>query len=265
VPIVVCVLLGILLGVWHNRAAARERPDVVTSTVRTITAPVVRATGGVGAWFSRQFGWLLHGKSMDTENRRLKEEVARLREENARLREAEITAARLKQQLGFENASPGRKVAAEVISLRPDPRFNTIVMSRGSRDGVHVKSVVVSPTGLVGQVTDVAPTSASVLLLSHQAAAVGAMVQRPESRAAGICKGDGGNLLNLSYLTSDADVKPGDVIVSSGKGGTKGVFPKGVPIGTVTKVVPDASGATKFVTVKPAVNFDRLEEVYVLQ
>lgn len=259
-----CIALGIAIGIWHNRQVARGRSDIVTATVRTVTAPFVSALDGTSRWFSGQFGWLLHGRSPAAENRRLRDENGRLREANARLMEAEITAQRLRAHLGFESRPPPNKIAADIVSLRPNANFETMVINRGTRDGVRVNSVVVSPKGVVGHVSGVAPTTADVLLITDSMSAVGSMVQRPESRAQGVCRGNGSPVLTMAYVDGAADVKAGDVIISSGMGGSNGVFPKGLPVGTVARVSNDASGSTKRVTVKPAVDMDRLEEVYVL-
>jgi rod shape-determining protein MreC len=263
--IILCVLAGVALGVWHSRAAARERSDPLTSAVRTVTVPLVRAVAGTTRWANRQIGWLFHGRTLADENRRLRQEVAGLQEEVARLREAEITSERLRAQLGFGLRPPGAKLAADVVTLRPSPHFETMVVSRGTADGVHVGTVVVAPAGLVGHVYDVAPSSAAVLLLTDGNAAVGARVQRAQSRATGVCKGSGGPSLSMAYLDRDADVRVGDTIVSSGLGGEKAVFPKGLVIGTVTSVADDPTGSTRRVAIKPAVSFSRLEEVYLLR
>lgn len=69
----------------------------------------------------------------------------------------------------------------------------------------------------------------------------------------------------MAYLDRHADVRLGDTIVTSGLGGKGGVYPKGVRIGTVTRVADDESGATRQVTVRPLVDFGRLEEVYVVR
>ena len=262
--VLLCTALGIAIGLWHNRQVARGRSDFVTATVRTVTSPFVSLLNATGRWFGGQFGWLGRGRSLDAENHRLREENARLREANAGLAEADITAQRLRTQLGFESTPPTNKIPADIVSFKPNPDFETMVIGRGSRDNVQVKSVVVSPMGVVGQVYHVAPTTADVLLLTDSAAAIGAMIQRPESRDRGVCKGNGGPLLSMAYVDGAADIRPGDTVISSGMGGAAGVFPKGLPIGTVTSVSNDASGSTKRVTVRPAVDFGRIEEVYVL-
>ena len=263
--ILICVTLGVMLGVWRNQAMARGHSDGVTAAVRTATMPLTKGVSDVGDWFSRQVRGLLHWRSLEAENRRLREENARLREENAHLREADITAQRLRAQLGFPASRPPEKLAADVVALRPNPNFNTMIIARGTRDGVKLRSVVVAPEGVVGYVYDAAPTSSIVLLLTDSNAAIGAMVQRPSSRAVGICKGNDTDLLQMTYLEPAADVQEGDRIISSGKGGELGIFPKGLVIGTVAAVANSPSGALRSVLVRPAVNFNRLEEVYVLK
>lgn len=264
-PVLICVLVGTAIGVWHNRQTARGRTDFVTSSVRAVTTPVISVVGGIGDWLGGQFGWLFRGRSLAAENRALREENDRLKQDNARLTEADISASRLRAQLGFPFQIPAKRLAADIVERQLHPHSDDFTIHRGTRDGLLRGAPVVVPAGLVGQVYDAGDTTSVVVMVTDTLSGVGAMVQRPESRAVGVCKGDGTGSLSLQYLARDADVKVGDTIISSGLGGTTGIFPKGIPIGVVTRVVNDTSGATKQVTVRPSVRFDRLEEVYVLQ
>lgn len=264
-PVLVCIIIGVSLGILHNRATQRGKSDPVVSVIRTVTRPFVGAAVGTERWFSRQVGWLFHGRTLARDNRLLIQQNQSLREEVARLQEADIDAARLRKQLGFQALTPHGKIAADIISMHPNPNFETMVISRGSRDGIKQDSVVVSPLGLIGHIYDVAPTSSSVLLLTDSNSAVGAMVQRSQSRSTGVCKGNGSGVLSMAYLPRDADVLVGDQIVSSGLGGKMGIYPKGLVIGVVSNVTADPSGAGRRVYVRPSVDFDRLEEVYILQ
>lgn len=262
----ICLGLCGALGAWHNWAVARGQNDIVTASVRTVLSPFVGSASGISRWFSRQFGWLTQGRSLATENERLREQVAALTEENARLHESEVEAGRLREQLGFTPPAPYRRLAASVLSFKPNANLETMVIGRGSRDNVTPNSVVVALNGaVIGHVIDVAPTSSVVLLLTDPVARIGAMVQRPASRAVGVCLGSGGGMLSLAYLDQSADIKEGDTIISSGMGREKGVFPKGLVIGKVAQVGESGNGgATRIVSVKPAVNLNRMEEVYVL-
>ena len=255
------LILGALAGVWHNRTMASGKPDVVVVLFRTILAPPANALGSFSRWCSVQTGWLFHGRTLAKDNRDLHTRIAQLEGDNTRLREAEIDLDRMRHDLGFIQSLHSLPLAADVLWRRPDPKFDTITISRGSRDGIHVNSVVVTRNGLVGRVTELTPTTCSVLMLTDQNSGAGARVQRAESRATGVCKGDNSHLLTVLYLPNDADIKIGDQLVTSGLGG---VFPAGIALGTVTEVKEDEGSLLKRAKVKPAVDFDKLEEVYIL-
>src|SRR5579871_1397745 len=255
------VVLGTLIGVWHNNRNDRGAQDYVEGGVRGVVAPPANALGRVSHWFGAQTYWLFHGHAVAEENQKLKERVAELEGENAALREMQINYDRLRDDLSFVRQDGAPKIAADVITRRADPKFDTLLISRGSRDGVKPNSVVVTRNGLVGRVFLVTPGTASVLMLTDQKSGVGARVQRPESRAVGVCEGDNSAVLMLLGLSGEADIKKDDIIVTSGLGG---IYPKGLVIGTVLEVKEDEGNVGKVVRVKPRVDFDHLEEVYVL-
>jgi rod shape-determining protein MreC len=255
------LLLGTLAGVWHNRRNDQGQSDFVVGAVRGTIAPPANLLGRVSHWFGDQMGWMLHGYGLAAENRYLKARVDALEQENASLREARVDYERLRADLGFVPHAGTLLLAADVIARRADPKFDTIVISRGSRDGLHPNSVVVTRNGLVGHVFEVTPGTASVLLLTDQHSGVGARVQRGDSRATGICEGDYSPLLSMIALPNDANIKIGDGIVTSGLGG---VYPPGLVVGTITEIKADEGNVGKTVLVHPGVDFDRLEEVYVV-
>ncbi len=263
--VVVCIVLAVGAGIWHNRATARGASDPVTGAVRTVTAPIVRALAGAGNWIGGQIGWIFTGRATASENRLLRQRVEELAGENAKLREEAAAASRLRTHLGFVDPPPAKRIAADVLSVYPSPNVASLIISRGSRDGVHIGSVAVAPQGLVGHVTSVALTTSVVILLPDADSAVGALVQRSDSRAIGVCKGSAEGALLLSYLDRNTVISVGDAVVSSGQAGNRGIFPKGIAIGTVESVSPAGPSSTLRVVVKPAVDFGRLEEVYILR
>lgn len=261
----VFLLSGTVAGVWHNRATETGRTDPVSAVMREAIAPPTHLVGGLSRWISQQTGWLFHGHAVSEENRRLRDQVAALQAENARLQEAQINYDRLRGDLGFVQANRGQLLATDVLWRRPDPKFDTLVIGAGTRSGVHVRSVVVTRGGLVGQVYEVTPNTASVVMItdgSQNSPGVGARIQRATSRAVGVCKGDLSSTVSLLYLKNDDDVKKGDVVVTSGMGG---VFPPGLLIGSVEDVRADEGNLSKRAHIRPTVDFDRLEEVYVLK
>ena len=152
-------------------------------------------------------------------------------------------------------------LAADVVALRPDAKYDTFIISRGSNDGVTVASVVVTRDGLVGRVIEVEPGTSVVLMLTDQKSGVGGRIQRPESRAVAVCEGDNSKTLTMVALPSGSDVKVGDTVVTSGLGG---VYPAGILIGAVCEVSLDPSTGSKSVRVQPHVAYDTLEQVYVV-
>lgn len=256
------LMLGTLAGVWHNRKTDRGQPDMVVGAVRGAVAPPANALHQFNRWFGEQTGWIGRGRALAEENTRLRQRVAELETENTRLQEADIKLEQLKDDLSFVRGAKNPPLPAHIIAYRPDPKFDTLLINRGERDGIHVHNVIVTRSGIVGQVSEVTQTTATVLMLTDQNSGVGARVQRAKSRALGICKGDNSKFVTLTNLPPDADINPGDRIVTSGIGG---VFPSGLLVGTVEKVTRDAENVNKTAQVRPAMDFDRIEEVYVLR
>jgi rod shape-determining protein MreC len=189
----------------------------------------------------------------------LRDRVATLEGENNQLKEAQIDLDRLRADLGFAGTAKHRYIAADIIAMKPDPKFDTMVIGRSGGDGVKSSSVVVNRDGVVGRVFEVDPGSAAVLMLTDQKSGVGARIQR--SRAIGICEGDNSPTLSMLGLPNTADVRVGDAVVTSGLGG---VYPGGLLLGSVSEVLRDAANGGMVVRVKPQVAFDRLEEVYII-
>jgi rod shape-determining protein MreC len=261
---VLCVAVGVALGSWHGICAARGRPEPVTGAVRAVTAPLAGLVSSVWNWFADQGRWVFRGRELDEENRDLRAQVAVLTEERNRLRESDAKLRRLEPQLGFARDGRRSKIAAAVRAIRPEPSFDTVVLGVGARRGVKRGAVVVVPEGVVGHVYDVGPTTSAVLLITDSSSSIGALVQRPESRAIGVCRGRGDGLLSMAYLSREADVRVGDQIVSSGLGGPAGVYPKGLVIGTVVRVDDDRAMSARIALVRPTVSVGSMEEVYVL-
>lgn len=256
------VVLSVTLGTCHNRAVDRGHADTPSTFARELTAPPTGMLGRVSQWFGSQSEWIFRGRSLAGENHRLATRLAELEGENAALKEKSARYDQLRDDLGFVRQAQSTLLPADILSRRIDFKFETLLVARGESDGVKVGNTVMTRNGLVGRVTEVTGGTASVLLITDQKSGVGARVQRPESRALGVCKGTNSSVLNLTYLDNAADIRIGDEIVTSGNGK---VFPGGLRIGTVLEVKPDPGSAVKVARIRPIVNFDRLEEVYIVK
>ncbi|HEX4024897.1 MAG TPA: rod shape-determining protein MreC [Steroidobacteraceae bacterium] len=150
---------------------------------------------------------------------------------------------------------------AQIIAVETDPLRQRIVIDKGAHDGVLANQAVVDGNGILGQVARVGPWSAEVILVTDPEHAIPVQVTRNSLRSVALGGGSGGELL-LPYLASNADVKPGDLLVSSGLGG---VFPAGFPVARIVGVRPDGSQQSSQVRARPLADVTRDREVILLQ
>ena len=193
------------------------------------------------------------------ECKKLKKQLACAVEKNNRLRELELSNLRLRKILKFRKTLNNRIVAAEVIGRDPAFWFKTIMIDKGSTDGLEKWLPVVVPEGIVGQIIEVSLNSSKVLLIIDQNSAVDVLVQK--IRARGIIKGESHGRCRLKYVLRKYDVNVDDIVISTG---LDGVFPKGLRVGRVASISRQSYGIFQEVTVIPYVDFERLEEILVM-
>jgi rod shape-determining protein MreC len=171
-------------------------------------------------------------------------------------------AERLQAMLDLKPFVAAPTLAAEVIAGYANPGILTVTIDKGSADGVQENMAVIASTGVVGRV--IGPLAAHAarvqLLIDHNGpAAAGAVTER--TRAGGMVVGrDANPPLRMDLVSNLADVKPGDVVVTSG---ADGIYPRGFTIGRVQTVEP-GEGLSLAITVSPAADFRALEEVLVV-
>ncbi|MEJ2691236.1 MAG: rod shape-determining protein MreC, partial [Deltaproteobacteria bacterium] len=192
------------------------------------------------------------------ENALLHKEINRLKELNQSYREAAATNIRLQKLLQMKESLPIPSISADIIGKDSSIWTHTLIINRGSQDGLKIGMPVVDADGVVGQVVDTSPHYAKVLLAIDPNSAIDVLVQR--SRMQGILKGNGDGF-ELKYVQKNVDVKEGDKAVTSGFGD---LFPKGLVAGVVSEVVKSKRGMFQKITVTPAVDFQKLETVLVL-
>ena len=253
----IAVMLGhiILISAQVNSRAGVPLLEVVTfGTFAEVQRAASTVTGGVRtAWKG-----YVNLRGVRAENEQLKKQLADLQVQFQQERAAAEHAHQLEALLGFPRQVGVQTIAAGVIGAGASPDFRTMTVDRGSSAGLKANMAVISPSGVVGRVVTVASRAAKVQLLVDRNAGAGALVER--SRAQGVVLGSGEDLLRMDYVSGIADVKPGDTIVASG---IDGIYPKGFLIGKVESVDRGA-GIFKVIRVRPAVDFNRLEEVLVV-
>jgi len=197
----------------------------------------------------------------------LRNEVAQLRESQRQLQLANMHMQLLEnentQLRNLRERIPPlvrRFMLAEVISVEASVVRQRVIINRGMRDGVHLNQAVVDGNGIVGQVSSVGPWSAEVILITDPQHALPVQVQRNQLRTIAVGSGDADEIL-LKFLAVNADVKSGDVLLSSGLGG---VYPAGYPVGTVVGVTREANQLLAQVRATPAARVDRVRELMLL-
>lgn len=198
------------------------------------------------------------------QNKMLRSEVEQLRQRDVNVNEIMAENTRLTNILNYKNAVKQFDTAvAKIISYDSSNLTNSITINLGAKDGMQKNMPIITPQGLVGTIVAVYEHSAKVQLILDPRSAVGAIIQRPESRVIGIMQGSVGvqTLAKMVNIPRDADVVVGDNVLTSGYGG---LYPKGIVIGEVVEVTNEAGGLLKYATVKTAVDFYRIEEVLVI-
>ncbi len=196
---------------------------------------------------------------LEDENRRLRKQNADLTEQLNRYREGSLEAMRLQKLLELREGFPQRAVAARVIDRNRSSLFKTLLINKGTADGLRVGLAVLSDQGVVGRIIEISWHASRVLLLIDGNSNIDGLIQR--SRAQGILQGAGSAGCSLKYISRAEEVLAGDVVISSG---LSGVFPKGLLLGVVTGASRKEGGLFQKIDVAPAVDFEKLEEVLAL-
>jgi len=192
------------------------------------------------------------------ENEQLRLELAKVREQLDEYSAAYSRNRFLETALEFKQQNSFPKRMARVVGKDPSFWFQTLIVDRGENDGVVTGMVARTSQGVVGQVVQVSDNYSKILLANAPSSAIDAIVQN--SRVRGILKGAGEQGYILHYVLKNAEVKVGDKIVTAGIGG---VFPSGITLGTVSKVQAKRRGMFLNIKVEPAVDFARLEFLYI--
>jgi len=196
---------------------------------------------------------------LEDENRRLRHENAVLSGQLNQYREGYLEGIRLRKLLNLKEGFKDRAVAARVIDNDRTTLFKTVLINKGTADGLRVGLPVVTDRGVVGRIIETSWHASRILLMIDENSNIDALIQR--SRTQGILQGAGPAGCNLKYISKVEDVQAGDVILSSG---LAGVFPKGLLLGVVTGASRREGGLFQKIDVLPAVDFGRLEEVLAL-
>jgi rod shape-determining protein MreC len=236
-----------------NPGLARRAVLEIIAPVQSVLVASVRAVRNAWADY-------LHLVGLREENRELNKKIDDLTAQLAEYRESYLEAQRLQALLDLRKERKTPSVAARVVDQSQTALFKTILLNKGSSSGIRSGQPVLSARGVVGRVIEVSPHVSKVLLLVDEKSNIDALIQR--TRGEGILQGNGSGGGRLKYMSNLEDVQAGDLVLTSG---LSGLYPKGLPIGTVTAVDKKTDSLFQRIEVAPAVDFSRLEEVLVLE
>lgn len=246
----------ILISTQVNTRTGRSAFDAVVFGVFGEAQRLVASlSGGVSSLWARYVAL----RGVREENAALRAQLSTIEIRLQEQRALALRAERLQALLDLRQTLGQRTVAAQIIAGDATAYFRTVTIDRGTNDGVATDAAVISPRGVVGRVVGhPAARAARVQLLVDRNAGIGAVIER--SRAGGVVVGDEGQMLRMEYVSNLADVRPGDLVVSSG---LDGIYPKGFVIGEVVSAERGA-GLYHAIRLRPAVDFSTIEEVLVL-
>ena len=247
------VALMILDHRGHHLEKIRAGLNVLAYPIQLIAAAPAYVGGGIADFFTTRGTLRQDNEKLLAERRVLNAKVQQfdaLEEENARLR----------RMLGSAAQVADKAIAAELIEVSSEPFTRKIVVAKGSRDGVYVGQSVIDAHGIMGQVTQVASQVSRVTLITDAGHAIPVLDNRSGLRMLVFGTGDP-DTLKIPYLTSASDIKEGDLLVSSGMGGT---FPPGYPVAQVSRIVNDPNEAFLAITAKPAAQLNHGKQVMLI-
>lgn len=192
------------------------------------------------------------------DNKQLRLKIADYQQQLDQLREAYARNRYLENELAFKKVENFPSLTARVVGKDPSFWFQTLIVDRGKTDGVSEGMVARTSLGVVGQIIQVSDNYSKILLINAPSSAIDAMIQK--NRVRGILKGAADKGYVLSYVLKNAEVEVGDRVVTAGVGG---VFPSGIPLGTVSAVSSKRRGMFQEIEVAPIVDFGQLEMVFI--
>jgi len=273
VVLVFFLLLGVLITMRYTGLGSNF-PNPFGGVMQRIFSPLEGPILKVGNSIRENTRALWDFTEVARQNEELLKQVDQLTGDNLKLK-SEILAGMRYNELDqglFRSPTLEKyeKVGASVVNRNPTTWYRTLTLNRGSQDGVSVNAPVIGDLGLVGKIVSVTPTTSEVLLILDGEGQVSALVRG--STGNGIFGIVQGNYKRGSRLTSEGNlqmlfrredgINVGDLVLTSGLGG---VYPKDVPIGQVKEIQLDPSGLLKTAYIQPLVDFDSLEEAYIVK
>lgn len=236
-----------------------EEPTLFQRVVMEVISPMQQ--GIADSRKSLSSLWENYMMIVDTskDNMVLKKKISRLESDLFGMEEIRQENLRLKRLLNYSSEISEQRVMAQVVGWDSANEFKVIRLNKGQKDGIQVMSPVITDQGLVGYIYRVTENYSDVLTILDQNNRVDVLVER--TRTHGIVEGVHNFKCALKYVMRNELIEVGDKLITAGVGG---VYPKGIKVGMITDIEKENFGMTLSVEVAPSVDFDKLEEVLVI-
>lgn len=254
-------LIVVILALWGIATHSYNLKNVsmFESFLIEAFAPIQRGTMSLKEKITYMFDHYLLIVNTSKKNEELTGKLETLENKIFQLNEVEKENMRLKQLLQFGKVIPREKVLAQIVSWDSSNEFKVLRINKGRNHGLRNMSPVITMNGLVGYVYRLSANYADILTILDQNNRVDSIVAR--TRSHGIVEGIGEFRCRLKYVTRTELVEVGDEVITAGLGN---VYPKGIKVGSITKIDKESYGITQSIEIEPSVNFHKLEEVVVL-
>jgi len=253
----VLVALSLAMMLIDHRTQQFEK---IRNILQTVVYPVMFISTIPREMIRGVTGSMEMSSSLQTDNDSLRQENLLLHSRLEKLHSLEADNRRLKRLLGQSDQIAEHVLLAELVEVSLEPYTQKISLNKGSSDNVYVGQPVINGDGVIGQVVHTSQFQSTVTLLTDPSSAVPVMVMRNGLR--GVLFGTGvRNKLAMPYLTADADIRIGDLLISSGMGGR---FPTGYPVATVTEVRQEPSDEFLTINTLPVTQMDHGREVLLI-
>ena len=255
---VILLAVAVLLIFLHYVGILKPIENLVIQVLSPIQYRVYSVSTGINNFYSSFTG----SKDLVEENKKLSEEINQLTIQNAQLKTQLQEQGELLIQNNFLAENSLEAIAAKVIGKNPEPNLQSIILNKGSKDGLIVGLSLITEDGLmVGKVSKVKRNSAEAILINDSRSHIAAMVQN-EANSKGVIIGEHGLSLKLELIPQNEIIHEGDVVVTSGLEPT---IPRGLVIGKITRITSESNNFFQTAWVQPLVRIENLTVVSILR
>jgi rod shape-determining protein MreC len=253
------LLINFVLMAFDAKTGSQERViRVWTQAVANfVQSPVTTVSSGVTGYFQS----ISNLRSAQSENDALKQRVQELEVELQKKEDLADENERLKSLLQLKNEAAYKVLAAQIIGRDPSAWFDSVIINRGSLDGVKLNMPIVNNGGLIGRVIAVSPLTAQVNLITKERIG-GVIGELASSNALGVVSGNGKKeLLEMGYVPGSIEVQVGEIVYTTGQ---DSIYPPGLRLGEVVEVRSGSATVTHQIFIQPSAKLYGMQEVAVL-